>query len=229
MERDAKRERIFTQIRRARGRGPLSREAREVLLQGLSSPKVHIRPERGRLGDDVQERFDRYAGFAATQAVTTAKIGDASELPGAVAEYLRSKERELKAKIAPHPMLTGAPWKEAELEVQEGLSDANDEVGISVAFAAVAETGSLVFLSSKDNPVALCYYPPVHIVAVPASVVLGAFEDIWGLLREKYGSRQMPRSTLFISGTSSTGDVGQILVRGSSGPLAVHVILVNDA
>ncbi len=221
------RRKVLDGIRQRLGRGELSSGMQSELLENLRAPKVSLKPERGRAGDSAAERFERYAGYAKAQGVTTDQIKNLEALPEAFASYLRSQDRALKVSIAPHAKLRAAPWSEGALEVEESLGDAQVEVGLSVAFAAVAETGSLVFLSGSDNPVALCLYPPIHIVVVFAEAHVGAFEDVWARTRAQYGARRMPRSTFFVSGTSATGDVGQKLVRGSSGPLCVHVIMIE--
>ena len=58
-------------------------------------------------------------------------------------------------------------WKsEPALERLSGPAQGTDEVGLSHATAAVAETGTLVMASGADNPVTLNFLPETHIVVV---------------------------------------------------------------
>ncbi len=225
---DLRRKRMLDGIRQRLGRGELPPEVQAELQENLQAPRFSLRPERGRPGDSAQERFERYATYAGARGVSTDQVENLEALPEAVATYLRSQECPLRLSIAPHEKLRAAPWNLGGIEAEESLGNTKVEVGVSVADSAIAETGSLVFLSGAQSPLALCLYAPIHIAVVFEETLVGAFEDVWAMNRELYGARCMPRSTFFVSGTSATGDVGQKLVRGSSGPLCVHVIMVRS-
>jgi L-lactate dehydrogenase complex protein LldG len=73
--------------------------------------------------------------------------------------------------------------------------------------------------------------PPVHIALYRRSQIRASLDEV---LQNLPVSRDpaVPspaRSLVFVSGTSRTADIEQILVRGVHGPRSVHAILVEDS
>ena len=80
-----------------------------------------------------------------------------------------------------------------------------------MAWAAVAETGSLILPSTGTRAVQLL--PPVHIVWVPEGRVFARLEDA---LRELRG--ELPAAVGLHSAPSKSADIGQTVVTGVHGP-----------
>ena len=91
------------------------------------------------------------------------------------------------------------------------VAAAHAGAGISVACAAVAETGSLILPSTGTRAVQLL--PPVHIVWVPEGRVFARLEDA---LRELRG--ELPAAVGLHSAPSKSADIGQTVVTGVHGP-----------
>ncbi len=70
-----------------------------------------------------------------------------------------------------------------------GASDGHDLNAASVAFAAIAETGTLALVSGADNPTTLNFLPDNHVVVVFAEDVVGDMESVFARLREKLRRR----------------------------------------
>ena len=120
------------------------------------------------------------------------------------------------------------PWKgEKNLELKSGPSDGSDETGISHAFAAIAETGTLVMTSGAENPTTLNFLPENHIVVLEASSIAGDLESLMERLRHTYGKGEMPRTVNLVTGPSRSGDIEQTILLGAHGPRAVHLVLVG--
>ena len=126
------------------------------------------------------------------------------------------------------PRLAALPWgTERTLTVTTGASDGGDLVGVSQAFGAVAESGTLMLASGRDNPTTLNFLPDTHVVIVDAADVAGDYETLWIRLRERYGEGVMPRAVNLITGPSRSADIGQTLILGAHGPRRLHVIVVG--
>ncbi len=101
---------------------------------------------------------------------------------------------------------------------------AQAEVGISSADYALADTGTLVMLSSTDEARMISLLPPAHIAVLPTNRVLTGLDELFSVL-------PFPSSTtssmVLITGPSRTADIEQILVRGVHGPGRVLVVLVG--
>ncbi len=109
----------------------------------------------------------------------------------------------------------------------EGPSRGKDLTAVSHAFAAVAESGTLVLLSGPDNPTTLNFLPDHHLVVVDAKDIAGDYETVWDRLREVYGVGGMPRTVNFITGPSRSGDIEQVHLLGAHGPRSLHVLVVG--
>ncbi|MYA11365.1 MAG: lactate utilization protein B/C [Gemmatimonadetes bacterium] len=91
------------------------------------------------------------------------------------------------------------------------VAAAHAGAGISVAWAAVAETGSLILPSTGTRAVQLL--PPVHIVWVPEGRVFARLEEA---LREL--PDELPATVGLHSAPSKSADIGQTVVTGVHGP-----------
>lgn len=99
------------------------------------------------------------------------------------------------------------------------------DFGITSADYALAETGTLVMISSPREARMISLLPPAHIAIVPAHRILTGLDELLTILPKP---AEQTSSMVLITGPSRTGDIEQILVRGVHGPGEFHVIVVND-
>lgn len=190
-----------------------------------SSPNGVI-PARAQL--PAASQVDLFIAMGEKFAATVTRVKSAKEVPASVSDYLRSKNLSSRAAMGSDPRLTAMPWsKEKHLELKVGPSDGTDETGISHAFGAIAETGTLVMTSGADNPTTLNFLPENHIVIVEASTIKGDLETIMADIRKSYGKGVMPRTVNFITGPSRSGDIEQKIILGAHGPRALHIVVVG--
>ena len=95
--------------------------------------------------------------------------------------------------------------------------------GITSADYALADTGTLVMLSTPEEARMISLLPPLHLAIVPRSRLLTSLDELFTIL-PKPGDRTS--SMVLITGPSRTADIEQILVRGVHGPGEIHVIMV---
>ena len=108
------------------------------------------------------------------------------------------------------------PWeRQKALTVRSGASDGDDLTGVSHAYAAIAETGTVVLHSGADNPTTVNFLPEHHIVVVAARDIVGDLETALGKIRRKFGRGEMPRTLNMITGPSRSGDIEQKLLLGA--------------
>lgn len=126
-------------------------------------------------------------------------------------------------------------WPESKVEKPES-SSFQDEcfnvgAGITGVDFALAETGSLVLTSLTEGSQLVSLVPPVHIALYRRNQLRASLDEVLQSLPvDSDQSRPSPaRSVVFVSGTSRTADIEQILVRGVHGPRSVHAILVEDS
>jgi len=119
------------------------------------------------------------------------------------------------------------PPEEAENYRQRCFAAA---AGVTGADWVLAETGSLVLSSFHEGSQLASLAPPVHIAFYLRRQVLATLEEVLEQLPVGGPAAQAPgRSIVFVTGTSRTADIEQIMIRGVHGPCQVHAILVEES
>lgn len=173
-----------------------------------------------------QAPLDRVASFrecVLKLASTCDRVAAMSDVPAAVQRYL--VEHALPVNAVCWPALAALDWGAAGIQVEPRAARSTDAVGITGAYCAIAETGTLAMLSGPDTPGSVSLLPETHIAVVETARVVTGMEDAWSLLRAELGSP--PRAINFISGPSRTADIEQTVTLGAHGPSRVHIVLVG--
>ncbi len=214
------RSRILARVRAAQGRGTgVSREQRDAVEAYIA--RATRGPQPG-VGADLVAHFELQAQRMQS---TTDRVPDEARVPAAVARFLQANA------LAPVAVcwqtLATLDWAAAGLEIEMRAPRDEDLVGITGAFAAVAETGTLVLLSGPQTPTSMHLLPETHVAIVPASRVVAHYEDAFDRVRSEAGG--VPRAINLVSGPSRTGDIEQTIVVGAHGPYRVHIVIVENA
>lgn len=213
------REKILSRIRKAQGRG-VSRPSQAELETVETYLRAH---PRGPLPDVDSDLVARFRARAEAMLCTTDEIGDAAGIPAAVARYLKTSNLPLAGCV--WPQLAALDWIGAGLALEPRGANAEDAVGVTGVFAAIAETGTLMLASGPGTPATASLLPETHVAIVPAGRIVAHMEQGWDLARAEFG--RLPRAVNFISGPSRTADIDQQIVLGAHGPYRVHIVLVR--
>ena len=220
------RDAILAGLRRAIGRTePEQTRAQTAVRERLASPAPNLLPERGQL--DAEGRIGLFTDMARAVNTDVQRLARLDELPAAVTTYLRQHNLPQRLVAAPDAILDQARWESAPLlRVRRGAAAPEDTVALTLAPAAVAETGTLMLVSSPERPALLAFLPETSIVVVFAADVDGAYEQSWARLREALGAP--PRAVNFVTGPSRTGDIAQKIELGAHGPRRLLVLIVDE-
>ena len=212
------REKILDRIRMQTGR----RAPFHIRMDDVTA-HLKIRPlsPRQHIDGDLRARFVECAGRL---SMTCTAVAQLSQVPAAVAGYLG--ERSLPKTAVCWPEFASLDWSSSGVSVEARAARESDLVGITGAFCAIAETGTLMTLSGRDTPPAASLLVETHIAVVRAARIVPCMEEAWALLRAEH--EVMPRAVNFISGPSRTADIEQTLVLGAHGPYRVHAVLLDD-
>lgn len=220
------REAMLTAIRRGLRRGPLPPDQTAMLRSRLNAHPRQLIPARSRLPH--AEQVGLFVANLEKEFGSVTRVPDAGAVPGAVADYLAAQNLPTSLVMAPHPQLRAIPWSTRPLlDIREGRAQATDLVSLQHAFAAIAETGTLMLPSAPERPTTLNLLADTEIVVVRAARLVGAYEEAWDLLRAEQGG--MPRNVMLVTGPSRSADIEQALELGAHGPRRLHVVLVEDA
>lgn len=228
-------EAILGAIRRGLRRGELPLDQQAMLRQRMAHPPRQLIPGRSQI--PRPEQIALLVRNIEKEFGTLDRVPDGDAVPAAVAGYLAQHNLPSAFAMAPHPELQALPWSSRPmLLIREGRALPTDLVSVQQAFAAVAETGTLMLPSGPERPTTLNLLSDTAIVVLRTSRVVGPYEDAWDLLRqERQGGMAdavtggfMPRNVMLVTGPSRSADIEQTLELGAHGPRRLHVVLIED-
>lgn len=203
--------------------------ARQRILERLARVRAGAAPEPPapppeRLGPptdpDPRSWFIERARRLGSEVIT---LGRQDQAPAAVAGWLA--ERGLEPRGAVWPGLAHLPWRAAGLALDPRAAAGGDPVGITGAFAAIAETGTLMLLSGPATPASVSLLPETHVAILRQDRIVATMEQAFARMRARGPA---PRAVNFVSGPSRTADVEQTITVGAHGPRRVLVVLTEE-
>ncbi len=207
MSRDNILHRVRTAIGRSAGAPP------------AEPPPVRIRVPEVDAGSRIRSMMARVEALAGTARET-------ADPRAFIAEAIRGKSAV--ASNAPFLAECGVTTLPG---VRSGITDREElralcaaaDFGITSADYALADTGTLVMLSTPQEARLISLLPPAHIAVVPRARILSGLDELFSLLPNP---AEVSSSMVLITGPSRTADIEQILVRGVHGPGQITVIIV---
>ena len=208
------RDNILARIRSAQINKTVNAHTESIAGHLAQHPRGPLPPPQ----DNLLERFKERALKLSSDVMET---NDRMEVPALLARYL--SEKKLPMRGVCWPSLSDLPWNAAGLEMQSRPAKDQDLVGVTGAFCAIAETGTLMLLSGPQTPATTSLLPETHVAVLDPRRIVATMEDAWDLMRKEY--KQPPRAVNFISGPSRTADIEQTVTLGAHGPYRVLLIL----
>jgi L-lactate dehydrogenase complex protein LldG len=199
--------------------------ARDRVRAWMESGEYPPIPARGQLQGEA--RLAKFEEMARLAHATTERVCDRAS---AIAAIVRLGEFR---GFGPELSLSGsmADWREAleaaGFELNETIPEVDGAVVLTDALAGVAETGTLVVTSGAHHPHSLNILAQKHLVVLPVASVLANYEEAWRLCDQRY-PEGLPRTVLWITGPSRTGDIEQTMQLGAHGPKLLHILLLED-
>ena len=211
------REEILRRIREGLGAHPLSEAEQREREQRMQSRPVG--PRVPFTGDLVT----RFLAKAKDNLFTFERLQSLEMLAPAVRALLSDVEGDPDISVAPALAHLGWPvqWK-----INRGAGRPVEPLSVTLAYAGIAETGSVVMRSGAETPTSLNFLPDTHVIVLRAADIVGYAEDVWRRMHAEGAG--WPRTVNVISGPSRTADVGGVLVRPAHGPKRVHLMIVDD-
>ena len=136
------------------------RNAQHHAAAGLHTESIasHLaRHPRGPLPPPMDNLVARFKERAIKLSSDVLEANNSKDVPNLLARYL--SERKLPMRGICWPSLSELPWSAAGLEMQPRLAKNHDLVGVTGAFCAIAETGTLMMLSGANTPATTSLYP----------------------------------------------------------------------
>lgn len=208
MSRDNILHRIRTAVGRSAGQPP------------ADPPPVRLRIPEVSLAARIASAIARVDALAGTAVVTShpcAWVADAIAGKTAVAS---------NAPFLAECGITSLPGVRSGITDHEELRElcASADIGITSADYLLADTGTLVLLSSPREARLISLLPPAHVAVVPRERILTGLDELLDVLPNPAA---VTSSMVLITGPSRTADIEQILVRGVHGPGQISVVIAG--
>ena len=220
------RDAVMGRVRQALGRDDAAEgRAKERVAAWLADPEPNLIPRRGLRPHEG--RVGLFQEMAERVQADVARVARWRDVPAAVARYLRTRNLPQKAVMAPDRRLDRCEWESQPLlRLSRGTARDRDEIGVTLALAGVAETGTLVLASAPERPTMLAYLPETCVILLATARIHGDYESAWGALGREFD--HLPRSVNLITGPSRTADIAQELQLGAHGPKRLCIVLVDE-
>jgi L-lactate dehydrogenase complex protein LldG len=194
--------------------------SRDTILSRIRDRRMMSAPRPSPYAPPAPQS-DLIAQFSARAAAVHAEVrvlNSREEIGTAVADLLRN--RNLPAIV--HMAADDAGMPLAGLTVQNDLPGP-DDTALTIAPFAIAETGTLVYPATRENPASWHFRPGFEIAVLRANDILPHLESVLARIR---GS--LPHTVNLVSGPSRTGDIEQTLELGAHGPKALAILIVPE-
>lgn len=97
-------------------------------------------------------------------------------------------------------------------------------IGITVPFLGVADSATVIELTSPGRPRSISLVPSIHIAYLRRERLVADLGEAFALL----GPEELPDSFVCISGPSKTADIEAHMVHGAHGPREMHLVLLSE-
>ncbi len=195
---------------------------RDVILQALARPGQPQAPPEVTLPPWAAELRESFIARAQASAAQLHEIAGTAGAPAKIAEVLHAIGAPLRLHLpAASPLnelLRAAPDLALSAEPPGG-----DEPALSLADYGIAETGTLVFLSSPASPSSWHFRPGREFVLLENRLILPRLEDVIA----RIGPDRVPATINLVTGPSRTADIEQTIEMGAHGPREVHILLAG--
>ena len=202
----------------ARIRDTLRRYSGMAVTSGIRQPTTGPQPTWDE--DDVSRFIHRLEAVAGT----ISRVSSEEEIVSSVSAYLQQNDIPANIVSARSELLNMLDWPD-NFTIEQRKAAGTDVTVLTEAYAAVAETGSLVLLSRANSPTSLNFLPDNYLCVLRQERLVKHIEDVWQQLRSEQDS--LPRAVNFITGPSRTADVEQTIQLGAHGPRRLHVIFLE--
>ena len=100
------------------------------------------------------------------------------------------------------------------------------DIGLTWAQYGIAETGTLVIDSTDEDLRLATMISEIHVAMLPVSRIHESAADIEAQLQA--GMKSDGNYMAMITGASRTADIERVLALGVHGPLALHILLIEE-
>jgi L-lactate dehydrogenase complex protein LldG len=197
--------------------------AREEILGAIRARRVAQvpRPSLYRAPATEGDLVEAFAKKLSAAHAEVRMLDGMADVPAAIADILRARNMAAAVHLPPDSELAPDLPNVEVKRTPPGPFDA----AVTAAPFAIAETGTLAYVSGAGTPASWHFRPMLEIAILRTGSVVAEFEDVLRALEAKGG---LPSTLNLVSGPSRTGDIEQTMELGAHGPKAMVVLMVRE-
>ncbi len=221
------REEIMGNIRSGLNRPQDDSQRQQNVANRLAAKADNLIPARAQL--PFKEQVELFKAMVHEALAELIELDSLDQVPQACADWLSSQgiKQLISASDSELSALNWSPLEQQQILRTERVGLAGDIASLTMSFAGIAETGTLMLHSGSQSPTTLNFLPDNHLVILRRSTIVGVYEEAWKKTREKYGNT-LPRTVNMITGPSRSADIEQKLQMGAHGPKNLVILMIND-
>jgi L-lactate dehydrogenase complex protein LldG len=173
-----------------------------------------------------REALAQFMDRARASGAEIRPLASAADIPAAIAEVLRGRNLPAVVHLPPDAQWDGLPWENAPGLTATRAAPGGDDAALNAVPFAIAETGTLAFLSDVARPASWHFRPGLEIAVLEADHILPHLESV--LARAKIAG-PLPHTINLVTGPSRTGDIEQTLELGAHGPKALVIFIIDPS
>ena len=201
-------------------------DTREIILEKLRRGRSETTSIPGTYSPpQIEDRFAAFLRGLEKVFATYSIVSSSTEVKMEIEKYLQQQGDTGEVVVTGDIRKSGL-LDETSLKLVDAPTRGNEASAITLAYAGIAETGSLVLLSGAGSPVTTNFLPDNFICVLRRTDLLNDMESLWLCLQND--QRAMPRVINIVTGPSRTADVEQTIQMGAHGPRRVHVIILGE-
>ena len=197
--------------------------AREAILQSIARGRQATQPVPDyRLPSWTADPASHFIAKAKASVAHVHEIESVDEAPASIQTVMTEMRLDPLLHVPENSPLNTLPWERAPgLKLSTAPPDGN-ACALAAADYAIAETGTLVFLSGPHSPSSWHFRPGCEFALVKRAAILPRLEDVVALLASE---SVMPATLNLVTGPSRTADIEQTIELGAHGPRDVHILI----
>jgi len=196
---------------------------REDILSAIRSRRVACAPPPPEFAAaSISNPVEAFAERAQRANAEVRFIGSEAEVPKAITELLRARNLPALVHVPPHA--SALPWETTPGLTLNRNAPGPDDAAVGIAPFGIAETGTLVYMSTNGAPASWHFRAGLEIAVVRGDAILPHMENVIAQLK----TCGFPSTVNFVTGPSRTGDIEQTLELGAHGPKALAILIVQN-
>lgn len=198
--------------------------AREAILDAVRRGRRTEPESRYALPVWTGDTVAQFAASARAAGADVHEIARVEDAPEAIWSILANRNAAQHVHVPRNSPANELPWQRASGLTLKMERPSGSDSAVSFANYAIAETGTLVFLSGERSASSWHFLPGLEFVVLRRELVVPRLEDVIDALASR---TTIPATVNLVTGPSRTADIEQTIERGAHGPRELCILIAG--